>query len=139
MLVSRRTVVVEWGDCDPANIIYFPRYFAWFDASTEKHFKAAGLPKQQLVKQYDVVGFPMVDTRAEFIIPSSYGDEVIIETEIVSFGRSSFNVEHRLYRGDKLAVKGYEKRVLVRRKDNGEGIEATPIPEEVIALFKDQE
>src|SRR5262249_5764600 len=34
MLANRRLVRIEWGDCDPAGIVYSPRYFAIFDAST---------------------------------------------------------------------------------------------------------
>ncbi len=136
MLTSHRTVTIEWGDCDPANIVFYPRYFAWFDASTAHHFAAAGLPKPELVVRYGVVGFPMVDTRARFLVPSSYGDEVVIETAITEFGRSSFQVHHRLLRGETLAVEGFEKRVLVRRRADGEGIESCPIPEEVVARFE---
>lgn len=134
MLTSRRTIQIEWGDCDPADIVFYPRYFAWFDASTANHFRHAGLPKPELVRRYDVVGFPMVDTRARFHIPSRYGDEVTIETRITNFGRSSFEVEHRLLRGDDLAVEGQEKRVLVKRKPDG-GIMSCPVPDEVKALF----
>ena len=133
--VSSRNLTIEWGDCDPADIVFYPRYFAWFDAATAHHFKAAGLPKPELIKRYGVVGFPMVDTRAKFHIPSRHGDEVRIETEIVRFGRSSFDVEHRLMRGDKLAVEGFEKRVLVRRKDDGSGIASCEVPQEVKDLF----
>ena len=136
MLTSHRTVTIEWGDCDPANIVFYPRYFAWFDASTAHHFAAAGLPKPELVVRYGVVGFPMVDTRARFLVPSSYGDEVVIETAITEFGRSSFQVHHRLLQGETLAVEGFEKRVLVRRRADGEGIESCPIPEEVVARFE---
>ena len=80
MFTSKRTVIVEWGDCDPANIVFYPRYFAWFNESTGRHFAAAGLPKPELIRRYGVVGFPMVDTRAKFHVPSSHGDEVVIET-----------------------------------------------------------
>lgn len=136
MFTSRRTLLIEWGDCDPANIVFYPRYFCWFDASTGHHFKAAGLPKPELVERYNVVGFPMVDTRAIFHVPSRHGDEVAIETRITRFGRSSFDVEHRLMRGDVLAVEGFEKRVLVAKSGDGEGITACPVPEEVIAIFR---
>ena len=34
MLVNVRTVRIEWGDCDPMGIIFYPRYFAIFDACT---------------------------------------------------------------------------------------------------------
>ena len=46
----------------------------------------------------------MVDTRAIFHVPSRHGAEVTIETRITRFGRSSFDVEHPLMRGDVLAM-----------------------------------
>ncbi len=134
-LISKRAFFIEWGDCDPADIVFYPNYFRWFDASTAHHFKTAGLPKQKLIDQYDVVGFPMVDTRAKFLIPSRHGDEVTIETQITRFGRASFDVEHRLFRGGDLAVEGFEKRVLVRKNVDGSGITSYAIPEEVKELF----
>lgn len=135
MLTSRRTVAIEWGDCDPANIVFYPRYFAWFDASTAHHFKAAGLPKPELIRRYGVVGFPMVDTRARFLAPSRHGDEVVIETSFTKFGRSSFEVEHRLFRADVLGVEGFETRVLVEQTPDGEGLRGFAIPEEIKRLF----
>ena len=135
MFTSRRTITVEWGDCDPANIVFFPRYFCWFDGSTAHHFRAAGLPKPELIRRYDVVGWPIVDARATFHVPSRFGDDVVIETRITRFGRSSFDVEHRLMRGEVLAVEGFEKRVLVARTTDGDGMTAVPVPGEVIAVF----
>jgi 4-hydroxybenzoyl-CoA thioesterase len=135
MLVSRRTVAVEWGDCDPAEIVFYPRYFAWFDASTANHFKIAGLSKTDLRSRYGVVGFPMVDTRARFLVPSTFGEEVAIETRFTSFGRSSFDVEHRVLKDGAVAVEGFEKRVLVGKSPDGTGIKSVPIPSDVIALF----
>src|SRR4249919_2310339 len=38
-IVSRKKIHIEWGDCDPAQIVYFPRYFAYFDACTTALFK----------------------------------------------------------------------------------------------------
>ena len=137
MLVSRRDVEISWGDCDPADIVYFPNYFRWFDASTAHHFATAGLPKPELIRRYNVVGFPMVDTSAKFHVPSKHSDVVNITTRITRFGRSSFDLEHRLFRGKTLAVEGFEKRVLVQKKENGDGIRSFAIPKEVIALFED--
>ncbi len=34
MFTNRRTVRIEWGDCDPAGIVFYPRYIAMFDHST---------------------------------------------------------------------------------------------------------
>jgi 4-hydroxybenzoyl-CoA thioesterase len=136
--VHRRTVRVEWGDCDPAQIVFYPRYFAMFDASTHELFRAAsGLPKPELLRRYDIVGIPMVDTRARFLIPSAYGDNIVIESRISAWRTSSFDIEHRILKGDALAVEGFETRVWVGRDASRPGgIRAKPVPADVIAMFE---
>ena len=59
MLVNKKKIRVEWGDCDPAGIVYYPRYFALFDNCTAALFEAAGLPKQEMLKTYGIVGMPL--------------------------------------------------------------------------------
>ncbi len=136
MLTNTRTILVEWGDCDPLGIVFYPRYFAWFDAATIALFAAAGLPKSQLLADYGLAGIPLVDARARFIVPSKFGDEARIETTIAEFRRSSFDVRHRLLRGDTLAVEGFETRVWAVKDPGDPGrIRSQPIPEEVIARF----
>ena len=115
MFVHRRDVQIQWGDCDPANIVYYPRYFAMFDDSTSIMFEAAGFSKQDIVHKYGLVGIPMVDTRAKFYVASTHGDWITIESRIVSFGRSSFDVVHKVFKGQALAIEAFEKRVLVGR------------------------
>jgi len=41
MFMNRRTVRIEWGDCDPAGIVFYPRYMAMFDHSTVLLLEAA--------------------------------------------------------------------------------------------------
>ncbi|QQO14208.1 acyl-CoA thioesterase [Bradyrhizobium diazoefficiens] len=136
MFVNRRDVQIQWGDCDPANIVYYPRYFAMFDDSTSTLFEVAGFSKQDLVRKYGLVGIPMVDTRAKFYIPSTYGDWVTIETRIESIKRSSFEVKHNVYKGESLALEGFETRVLVGRDpDNPDKLKSAPFPAEMVAKF----
>ena len=136
MLTNRKTIHVEWGDCDPAGIVYYPRYFAYFDNCTAALFETAGLPKHQMLKTYGIVGIPMVDTRARFFAPSRFGDDVAVESSISEWRRSSFEVQHKLFKGEVLAVECSETRVwAVRSKANPEGIEGQPVPQDVIARF----
>src|SRR6202167_278675 len=65
-ITNRKTIHIEWGDCDPAQIVHYPRYLAYFDASTTALLKKAGLPKRRMLKTYQIVGIPMVDLRATF-------------------------------------------------------------------------
>jgi 4-hydroxybenzoyl-CoA thioesterase len=133
MFVNRRKVRIEWGDCDPAGIVYYPRYFAMFDHSTAMLLEAAtGYTKYRMREVYDFVGFPMIDTGAKFYIPSKFGDDIVIESTISELGKSSFNIAHKVWKGDQLAIEAHEKRVWVgRHPDDPAKIKSKPIPEEV--------
>jgi 4-hydroxybenzoyl-CoA thioesterase len=138
MRVHRKQIHVEWGDCDPAGIVYFPRYFEYFDACTNALFESAGLPKPELLRTYGIVGIPLVEAHARYIAPSSFGDKVLVETRITEWKGSSFRVEHKLYRGEILAVEATEVRVwTVRVGSDPKRIESRPIPREVIERFTD--
>ena len=135
MFTSRHQVTIEWGHCDPAGIVYFPNYFSYFDAAANALFlRALGLNKYQMLKKYDLVGIPVVDVGARFIVPSVFGDVVMIESAVVEIKRSSFRMQHRLLRGETLAVEGHEIRVWAARDPADPAkLKGKPIPEEVIA------
>jgi 4-hydroxybenzoyl-CoA thioesterase len=137
MLVHRRTIRIEWGDCDPAGIVYFPRYLVFFDDGTSHLFETAlGMTKFKFREAYDFLGFPMVELRTKFMVPSQFGDDVTIESTVTEFRRSSFDVHHRLLKDGKLAVEGFETRVWVgRHPEAADQIKAKPIPAEVIERF----
>lgn len=130
---NRRTIQIEWGDCDPAQIVFFPRYFAFFDACTAALFRRTGMNKREMLKAYDIIGIPMVDVHASFLAPCHYSDEVVIESEVVEWRRSSFRVQHRLYNKGVLSVECVEVRVWAGRSaKDPEKIEGRPIPQEII-------
>jgi 4-hydroxybenzoyl-CoA thioesterase len=140
MLTNKRQIHIEWGDCDPLGIVYFPRYFEFFDACTNGLFERVGLPKPELLKKYRIAGIPLVDARARFITPSAFGDTVSVESRILEWGKSSFSVEHKLFRGEELAVEGFEKRVWIVKDGKVErGIRGEEIPREVKELFDGME
>jgi 4-hydroxybenzoyl-CoA thioesterase len=137
MFVHRREVQIQWGDCDPANIVYYPRYFEMFDDSTSIMFEAAGFSKQDIVRRYGLVGIPMVDTRAKFLIPSTHGDWITIESRVEAWRRSSFDVRHNVLKGEALAIEAFETRVLVGRDpDNADKLKSAPVPPEIVARFE---
>jgi 4-hydroxybenzoyl-CoA thioesterase len=135
MLTTIRTTRIEWGDCDPAGIIFYPRYFEIFDISTTVLIeRALGMSKLEYLKAYDFLGHPLVETRARFRTPTRFGDEVAIKTALVELGRSSFKIEHRLTRAGTLAVEGFETRVWVAGDpDDRTRMKSHPIPDEVVA------
>ena len=133
-LSNTRTVRIEWGDCDPAGIIFYPRYFEIFDASTAMLFEAKlGFTKFEMFKRLAFTGWPLVRTQARFLKPTRFGDDVTVESTI-AFGRSSFDVTHRLSLNNELCCECSEKRVWTVRDADGR-LKSHPVPPEVLTKF----
>ncbi len=133
MFVSKRSILVEWGDCDPAGIVYYPRYLAWFDDCTSALFANAGMPTRALFKAHAILGVPLVDVSARFLVPSTFGDELLAESSVTEFRRSSFIIHHQFFKADVLAVEGFETRVWSGvDPTNPERMKSRPLPSEVI-------
>lgn len=89
---------VRFGDCDPARIIYFPNYFDMFHSAMEDFFRdRLGLLYHVLLVK-DRVSFPTVHLEVDFSTPVMFGDEVRIQVEIASLGRSSVAMRYTGYR-----------------------------------------
>ncbi len=133
MFSNTRTTRIEWGDCDPAGIIYYVRYFEIFDVSTTMLFeRAIGMKKIQYLKAYNFLGHPVAETRAKFRMPTRFGDEVTIKTQVVAVGRSSIKLEHSLSLGAAVAAEGAETRVwAVRDPNDPMRVKSEPIPAEI--------
>jgi len=132
MLVSEKRFLVEWGDCDPANIVFYPRYLKWFDACTTGLFAEAGIPTGALFKKHGVIGIPLVDLKVRFLVPSTVGDVLLARSGVLEWRKSSFLVQHRFFKGDVLAVEGVETRVWTGcDPSNPERMKSRPIPAEV--------
>jgi 4-hydroxybenzoyl-CoA thioesterase len=135
MFTRTTQVEIQFGDCDPAGIVYYPNYFRFFDNATAGLLSAAfAMHKRDWLAHYGIAGIPMVDTGARFIRPSSFGDVVEIGSAITELGRSSFSVQHTLLKGGEPAIEAYEKRVWVVR-DGAGGIRSAPLPDDVRKLL----
>ncbi|SMQ85336.1 4-hydroxybenzoyl-CoA thioesterase [Devosia lucknowensis] len=135
MFSNTTTVEIQFGDCDPAGIVYYPNYFRFFDNATAAMLSAAfAMHKRNWLDHYAIAGIPMVDTGAKFIRPSSFGDTIEIRSEITELGRSSFGVKHTVVRDGETMIEAHEKRVWVVRGENG-AIRSAPLPDDVRNLL----
>ncbi|MCF8478181.1 MAG: acyl-CoA thioesterase [Pseudolabrys sp.] len=133
---NKRIVRIEWGDCDPAGIIYYPNYFRIFDASTAMLFETAlGMTKFQMFKDLEFTGWPLVRTQARFVKPTRFGDDVSVRSSI-QFGRSSFDIEHKISLNGDLCAECSEKRVWTVRDADGH-LKSHPVPEAVLGKFSE--
>ena len=131
-------LTVGWGDCDPAEIVYYPNYYRWFDDATHALFRSVGLDIGALYKRYDVVGMPLAESSAKYLSPSRFGDRLSIETQVTSWQRKVVIIAHTITNGDKIAVEGTETRIWgLRHPDDPLRLKAGIIPDEIRRLFDD--
>ncbi len=137
LLIQRRTIVIEWGHCDPAGIVFNPRFFEFFDTNTWMLFeKALGVKQSELAATYGIIGIALVDARANFLKPAKFGDTIEVASRITEFRRSSFEVQHTITIGGEVTTEGNETRVwAVRDKAKPDKITTAAIPAKVIARF----
>lgn len=138
MFSNTATIDIQFGDCDPAGIVYYPNYFRFCDNATAALLSAAlGTNKRGWLETHGSAGIPMVDTGARFIAPSTFGDRLEIRSEITELGRSSFGVRHAISKGGAVIVEAQEKRVWVVRDEAG-AIRSAPLPDAVRAALSSE-
>ena len=134
-LLTRLPHTVQWGDCDPAGIIYYPTYYRWMDAATWHLFAQAGYPAGRI--RGEQVSLPLVHAECSFVRSPTFGDLCVVESTVAVFGRKSFTVQHRIQREDGTELAhGREIRVWCRY-ENGPGspLRGEVMPAEVRALL----
>ena len=124
---------VEWGDCDPAQIVFYPNFFRWMDVASLRFFRAAGVPPwREFEAQSGIIGTPLVDASARFLRPATYGDVIDIDTAIDEWRGKSFVMSHIIRRDAQVLVEGREVRVFARRHpEDPARIQAVEPPESV--------
>ena len=132
------TVQVEFGDCDPARIVWFPNFFRWTDAASRNFFVQCGVPPWHVLEAtHGVIGTPLVDTKASFINTATYGDTLRIHASITEWRGKSFVQHYRVMRGETLILECDEVRIFAaRREGDVPGIRAIAIPADIRALCR---
>jgi len=137
--VARTTtyhVNVQFGDCDPAGIVFFPNFQRWMDEASLAFFLQCGVPPwRELVKTRGIVGTPLLEVTTRFIAAVTYAERLDVETWVEEWRDKVFIQRHRMRRGDTLICEGIETRAFVRRDvDNPDRLRAIPIPDDIKAM-----
>lgn len=137
-ITTRLVRQLQWGECDPAGIIYYPTYFRWFDDATWALFASVGWDVRRF--QAEGIRFPAVSVTCNFETPIEQGDRCEIVSRIVRFGGKSFVVGHDVIRADGARMAGgAETRVWGRFVDGrGGSMKGEVIPDSVRELFRDR-
>lgn len=100
----RRTVAVEFNHCDPAGIVFYPRYFEMTNSVTENFFaERVGRSYARMTLQ-DRNGVPMARLEADFRAPSRLGDRLDFTLTVGRVGRTSVTLAIIAAAGDEIRL-----------------------------------
>lgn len=135
-VVGRFACEVQWGNCDPAGIIFYPTYYQWFDAATWAFFARMGYTARRMRSEHRAM--PLVSAECQFRHPAEQGDRCEVRSRIARWGGKSFVVAHEVVRDDdKLLASGSETRVWgVHVEGPGSAMRGETIPDALKALFR---
>ena len=144
------TVRVEFGDCDPAGIVWFPNFFSWIDAASRNFFTQCGVPRwEETNRTLGVIGTPLVDTRSRFLKTASYGDTLAVHVTVKEWRDKSFVQAYRITRESitredaqgthesksDLIMECEEVRIFATTRNDGKNsIRAVPVPPSIRLL-----
>ncbi|MEO0387235.1 MAG: thioesterase family protein [Pseudomonadota bacterium] len=123
---------VLFKHCDPAGIVFFPRYFEMMNDCVEAFFdQALGLPFETLHRRFAV---PTAAIETEFRRPSRHGDALVLSLRTASLGRSSWSYRMTCRAGDE--IRFLTRATLVQIDSAGK---PTPWPEALRQTLTDYE
>lgn len=87
---------IEFNHCDPAGIVFYPRYFEMINSTVENFFETVvGYSFARMHLDGAQNGTPTVAIKCDFRAPSRLGEKVDFILTVTSVGRSSLGVAIR--------------------------------------------
>ena len=127
-----RTIGVRFRHCDPAGIVFFPRYFEMLNDLLEDWFASLNWAFGPL-HAHKHEGVPTVKLAAEFFAPSRLGDDLVFTLEPTRLGTSSIDLTYTAHCEGKVRLRAKATLVYV---DNVGEIKSVPIPDELRERMK---
>jgi 4-hydroxybenzoyl-CoA thioesterase len=118
------SILVRFGDLDPAGIAYYPNLVNFIHEAFEDFFSGhVGKPYPEVFR--DGIGFPTVKIEMEFISPVHYGDHVDVAVIPEHIGRTSVRFRYEGSVKGRPVFKARNTQVVVDMKT----FRSTPVPQ----------
>lgn len=88
---------VLFKHCDPAGIVFYPRYFEMLNDCVEAFFDHIGFPFEDMHRHG---GVPTVQIDTVFYAPSKHGDHLTLFLHATKLGNSSLGLSFEVFCGD---------------------------------------
>ena len=96
MLKHRSHIRVRYADTDKMGIIYYGKYFEYFEQGRSDLLRAIGLPYPEVERQG--IYLPVIEASARYRKSASYDEMIILETVVPELPVARIRLEYRVFR-----------------------------------------
>lgn len=87
--------LIRFQHCDPAGIVFYPRFFVLLHEMQEDFLAHIGFPEHVLIA--DGVGFPIIEMKTSFLGMCRHGDEITISLALTKIGNTSIGMHYEIH------------------------------------------
>ena len=89
-------VRVYYEDTDAQGRVYFANYFKFMERARTEWLRALGVDQVAMMEQERRI-FVVTETKAEFVTPARFNDEVVVTARLAGLTRATFEIEQNIY------------------------------------------
>ncbi len=87
---------VYYEDTDAQGVVYYANYFRFMERARTEWLRALGVDQVALMEQERRI-FVVTETKAEFIVPAKFNDQVVVTARLAGLTRATFDIEQNIY------------------------------------------
>ena len=129
---------LNWSECDPGGIIFFPHYARWMVDGLNEMFLGFGVDPTGPRGENALGGLPVLALSMKFVSAPALHDTVTHQITVMKVGGKSMAFQHRFLCGDELLMEAEETRVWAEHPlDNPRALRTRQVPDDVRALLEE--
>jgi len=89
-------VRVYYEDTDAQGVVYYANYFRFMERARTEWLRALGVDQVAMMEDERRI-FVVTETKAEFIVPARFNDQIIVTARLAGLTRVTFDIEQNIY------------------------------------------
>ena len=90
------SIRVYYEDTDAQGVVYYANYFRYMERARTEWLRSLGVDQSHLLNTERRM-FVVTETKAEFVAPARFNDEIVVTARLANLTRATFDIEQNIY------------------------------------------
>ena len=87
---------VYYEDTDAQGVVYYANYFRFMERARTEWLRSLGVDQPKLMYEERRI-FVVTETKAAFLVPAKFNDELVVSARLAKLSRATFDIEQNIY------------------------------------------